>query len=63
MKYRKLTREEAKQLFELGAAIESRHLYYLKDERSSDDVGWGACSEHCLKKDSKFKDYFRIAIE
>ena len=75
MKYRELTREEAKDLFELGAPVESRHKYtYSFSGIAKDSVfdwesfdgpwrKWDAASVARLEETSHHLDEFRIAVE
>ena len=68
MKYRELTREEARDLFELGAPVESRHKYtYSFSGIAKDSVfdweKWDAASVARLEETSHHLDEFRIAVE
>jgi hypothetical protein len=67
-KYKKLTREEAKQWFALGLPVESRHRALLWPTFQIDSTWTLIASrdspEAILKANAKeFKDYYRIALE
>ena len=66
-KYRKLTREEAKQWFALGLPVESRHYALLwptsQQDKTRTLIASSGNAATVLAPNKRFKDYYRIAIE
>ena len=62
-KYRALTREEAKALFEFGAPVESRHKYLGNTDITSEWQDWEETSIPRLSRTNHHLDEFRIEVE
>jgi hypothetical protein len=62
-KYRELTRQEAKDLFSIGAEVESSHSWKETVEKDLSWTMWISTCSEWLEEDSINVDRYRIAVE